>query len=165
MAVYTTWYPLYIHSPRHLIGPFNIPRHFQRPRVRKKKLAFTYSLPNPNLPYIFFSHPLSSLISHRQHLIGEKLHLQGVRTFFLSSKNVPSPRNVLRRNAMPRKLPPPHLLCWKMISTTHGKGKKRICVGRPRCVTYPRHVPVRFFWGASGPDRTLGNGSDDLVWN
>lgn len=69
---------------------------------KERKLAFTYSPPNPNLPHIFFSHPRSSLISHRQHLIGEKLHLQGVRTFFFSSKSVPSPRNMLKRNAMPR---------------------------------------------------------------
>lgn len=75
---------------------------------KKQKLAFTYSLP-PNLPYVFFSHP--PLLSHQPSTTldwGEAASARCANESFFPSKSVPSPRNMLKRNAMPRNH---HLTC------------------------------------------------------
>lgn len=44
ITVFYPWQSIpYIHPSRHLIGSPNIPRHFQRPRVRKKTSFYVQS--------------------------------------------------------------------------------------------------------------------------
>lgn len=93
------------------------PSHWSSPRTsalsksqKKQKLAFTYSLPNPNLPYVFFSHP--PLLSHQPSTTpdwGEAASARCANELFFPLQKVSRLRGTcLKRNAMPRNH---HLTC------------------------------------------------------